>query len=543
MARAMESSLVKPLSVFFAERSGLAGPDLNDFRSIIANLVQALSDGHTCIELAEEQESLLRECRLVSENGNKPLVVYDSRLYLSRYFTYEQKLGRVFKELAGVEFESPDLDDLLELCFEHRQGETDWQKEAARVALSRGLCIVSGGPGTGKTTTIIRIVGLLLKRYGTSFKIALAAPTGKAAMRLTESIGAQIADLPLAKEIREALPREVTTLHRLLGVRRFSAKFKHDVSNPMIWDAVIIDEASMVDLALMSKLAESLKPGARLVLVGDKDQLASVESGSVLADCISALQNNVVELQHTFRFDRSLAQFATAVNRGEAETIAELLEDSRIRELGWANDSWLDDIGEHYLEFMKCAVDVKDEKQVPRVFELFRRFMVLCALRFGDRGVIGINRKVEAFLGRQGFDCGKTSWYYGRPILINSNDYSLGLYNGDIGICLPDLVDGTPVVWFEGPEGRYRRYSPARLVSCETVWAMTIHKSQGSEFEEVLVVLPEVENPVLCRELVYTAVTRARRRITVFADKQIVFTAINRRVRRFSGLEARLLGG
>ena len=310
----------------------------------------------------------------------------------------------------------------------------------------------------------------------------------------------------------------------------------------MIWDAVIIDEASMVDLALMSKLAESLKPGARLVLVGDKDQLASVESGSVLADCISALKSNVVELQHTFRFNNSLSKLAAAVNQGKAELISELLEDSGVSELAWAGENWLEVAGQHYLEYMKYAAALKDEKQIPGLFKLFKRFMMLCALRFGGRGVDGINRKVESFLGHNGFDCGKNSWYNGRPVLVNSNDYSLGLYNGDIGICLTDLTDGSPMIWFEGPEGSYRRYSPARLVSCETVWAMTIHKSQGSEFEEVLVVLPEEDTPVLCRELVYTAVTRARLRISVLAEKEILQTAVNRRVRRFSGLEGRLQG-
>lgn len=542
MARGMESSLVKPLSCFFTERSGLIGSDRDDFRKIIADLVQALSDGHTCIELSEDQESLLRACRLIASSGDRPLEVYDSRLYFSRYLRYEQNLGRIFKNLAGIEFANPDLGSLLKLCFNDSKEETDWQKEAARVALSRGLCIVSGGPGTGKTTTIIRIVGLLLKRYGVSYQIALAAPTGKAAMRLKESIGSQIAELPLDSKIKDVLPREVKTLHRLLGVRRFSPKFRHNSSNPMIWDAVIIDEASMVDLALMSKLAESLKPGARLVLVGDKDQLASVESGSVLADCISALQGNVIELQHTFRFDNALSEFAKAVNKGEAESISRLIEDSGTPELAWADDSWLNESGAHYLEYMEYVRTLKDEKQVPGLFKLFKSFMVLCALRFGERGVDGINRKVEAFLGRHGYDCGKTNWYFGRPVLINSNDYALGLYNGDIGICLPGGADSGPVVWFEGPEGSYRKYSSARLASCETVWGMTIHKSQGSEFKEVLVVLPEEDNPVLCRELIYTAVTRARQGISVLADIQILRTAVNRRVRRFSGLKGRLLG-
>jgi len=530
-------------SRFLAARSGLAGDDKKRFYELVAGLSGAMSAGHSCLPLSEEERELLITTHLVSECGQTPLIVYNSSLYLKRYFYYESRLASQIKMMAGVSYEKgKEYDRLLDHYFGTDKSEVDWQKKAAALALEKGLTIISGGPGTGKTTTVLKIIVILLQAIGNTLQIGLAAPTGKAAMRLQLSIGAGFDSLAGSEEILSCIPREAKTLHRLLGVRRNSPQFCHNGDNPMVWDVVVVDEASMVDLALMSKFVDALKPGSRLILLGDKDQLSSVESGVVLADCIKSLPGNTVELQKTYRFDAGIKGLAEGINAGNFPLVWSILQDKKMSNVSLINSAVNGYICACYRRYMEIInrVEVTGLKSI---FSAFAKFQVLCSVHYGERGVAGINRMVEFFLVGKGFACKPDTWYEGRPVLISRNDYSLGLYNGDIGICVIDPADSRLKVWFEKKDGTFISYPPYRLPQCETAFAVTIHKSQGSEFEEVLVVLPREGNRVLCRELLYTAVTRAKECVRISVERDVLALGLSRRIKRYSGLAGQLQGG
>ena len=276
-----------------------------------------------------------------------------------------------------------------------------------------------------------------------------------------------------------------------------------------------------------------------LLLLGDKDQLASVESGAVLIDLVRALPENTVELQKTYRFNTSIKQLSQAVNRGDNEAAWQLLADPALEHVGLLTKPLPDFVGNRYALYMAQAVRGRGAGY-EQVFATFNGFRVLCAVRHGHRGVEGINAMVEQHLAGKGYDCLSKIWYPGRPILITRNDYSLDLSNGDIGICLPDPADGVLKVWFERPDRTFKTCLPYRLPPCETAYALTIHKCQGSEFDEVLVVLPEQENRILSRELIYTAVTRAKKRVLMATEKEILLQALAGKIERFSGLKDRV---
>lgn len=521
---------------FLADKSGLSGKEKSEFRELVENLSMALGEGHSCLPVDVAQAKLLGKTTLVSDGGLTPLVLHRDRLYLHRYYIYESRLARQARSMAAQLHTFDNLAALLTQSFgANRGGEVDWQKKAGEIALQRSLCIISGGPGTGKTSTVVKIIALLLTLLGKDIHIALAAPTGKAAMRLRESISSSLQSLPFTADIIEAVPNEAWTLHRLLGVRRFSPQFRHSSHNPLSWDVVVVDEASMVDLAMMSKLVDALKPSARLILLGDKDQLASVESGAVLADLIASLPDNTVELQKTYRFDVNIKQLAAAINDGDAARAWSLLTDREIDNVSLLRGSLDSYIGKRYEAYMAVVAQLP-EVGMQEVFRAFHRFQVLCGVRQGPHGVGGINMRVERYLAKKGYDSMTDVWYSGRPILITRNDYSLDLYNGDIGICLPDPIDTTMKVWFERPDGSVKGCLPYRLPRCETVFAMTIHKSQGSECDEVLVVLPPEDNRILSRELVYTAVTRAKQRVQVAVNQEVLQLTLARKIARHSGL-------
>jgi len=528
MKEALTYSLLDShFAAFLAARCGLAGQRRQIFEDLVRDLSASMAAGHSCLPVSPHQEEILAGTSLVSGGEKTPLVVHNGRLYLHRYFTYESRLAAQIREMAGLTFQVPDAKALLDASFGPGPGVIDWQKRAAETAMRRALCIISGGPGTGKTSTVVRIIGLLQQAAGGRLQVALAAPTGKAAMRLRQSVEGSLGSVPSPA----ALPAQ--TLHRLLGVRRDSPQFRHRRENPLPWDVVVVDEASMVDLAMMSKLVDALKPGARLILLGDKDQLASVESGAVLIDLVRALPDNTVELQKTYRFDASIKQLSRKVNQGDAEAAWQLLLDPVCEHVGLLEVPPQDYAGERYRPYMDLVAGAADSE---RVFAAFNSFRILCAVRQGQRGVEGMNKSVEQYLGKRGYDCLSRVWYPGRPVLITRNDYAQELYNGDIGICLPDPGDGSPRVWFERPDGTLRNCLPYRLPHCETAFALTVHKSQGSEFDEVLVVLPGEDRAVLSRELVYTAVTRARKGVLLSAGEEIFRQALVRKIQRFSGL-------
>ncbi len=534
-------SFAEVFASFIVQRSGFTGVESEELTELCSSLIAWMQDGHTCIRVNHRQEKLLLRCPLVSETGDCPLVLVDSRLYLARYFCYERRLSEKMAGLAAVSYSINNMDGLLRRFFLAPEAEQDQQREAARVALNKGLCIISGGPGTGKTTTVVKIVALLLTHYGPTFRIALAAPTGKAAMRLKESVAAQIPLLPVENEVKEVIPREARTLHRLLGVRKYSPLFTHSSKRPLPWDAVIVDEASMVDLALMGKLADALSQGTRLILLGDKDQLASVESGAVLSECIGVLSENVVELHTAHRFNAEISTLAGFIRDGDGNATTMIIEDEKVSSILKAEGDWLVGCADRYEQYLRQARSACDPEALPALFQLFNSFRILCTLKNGPSGVAGINEKIEKILSARGFASGKQRWYPGRPVIVSRNDYNLGLYNGDIGICLPEFPGSQSFfVWFEREAGVFRRFMPVRLPSHETAWALTVHKSQGSEFREVMVVLPETDHQLLSRELLYTAVTRAREKVFIRDPASLCGQMVNRAIDRSSGLAEQL---
>jgi exodeoxyribonuclease V alpha subunit len=560
---------------FITMRSGLTGSQAVGFELLIKRLSASLSSGDSCLPVNREEEQRLREiinvCHDIttpltsSPPPPSPLVLWQGRLYLQRYYRYETRLAVQLQGLARIQDEGVDSAALLDTCFgPDTEQAPDWQRRAADLALKRPLALISGGPGTGKTRTVAQILGLLLLVFGPDLHIALAAPTGKAAMRLRESIAKNLETLTFSPSIKEKIPTGASTLHRLLGVQRYSSGFRHHHGNPLPWDVVVVDEASMVDLAMMSKLVDALKPGARLILLGDKDQLASVESGAVLADCIGALADNTVELKKSYRFNQEIEAFARAVNTSDSSTAWDLLAGGQAADTGTVGAVRLlheplpDFICTQYLRYMqKIAVQGQSEyhaDDIRQLFQAFNRFRVLCATKRGVQSVEAINRRVERDLAAQGFPCQPGNWYPGRPVMILQNDYTLNLFNGDVGICLPEAATTTAdpadlgnlgnqkrfQIWFEREDGSLKGYQPSMLPAHETVFAMTIHKSQGSEFTEVLVVLPSSDSPLLTRELIYTAITRAKERVLIAGDQAIFHAAVQRTISRSSGLQAML---
>jgi exodeoxyribonuclease V alpha subunit len=504
--------------------------------------------------------------------GGEGLLVLDpaGRLYLQRYWRHEQALAAALLARAA---DVPAVDEArlradLGRLFPRAGDGPDWQQVAAATAVLRRLCVVSGGPGTGKTSTVVRVLALLASQSDQPLRIGLVAPTGKAAARLQESIRATRAALAVDEAVRARIPDEASTIHRLLGARRDSTAFRHDAGRPLALDVLVVDEASMVDLALMARLVAALPAAARLVLLGDRDQLASVEAGAVLGDVCgpapgfsaafhgrlealvgaplpagrastSALADCVVLLTESRRFGvgSGIGRVARAVNAGAGEDVVSLLDDPAVVDAGRADGSEAALTEAVLAGYAAYHARVAADAPPAEVFEAFRAFRVLCAPRRGPRGAETINARVTAVLGVA------TEWWAGRPVLITQNDYALRLFNGDVGITLHDpAADGRLRVFFEGEEGKVRRIPPLRLPPHQTTYAMTIHKSQGSEFDRVLLVLPEADSRLATRELLYTGLTRARTAVTVWGDVPVIRAAVERRLVRSSGLRDSLWG-
>ena len=523
---------------FLAERSKLAGEEKNRFESIVLELSAQQAAGHSCLPLPLDDQALVFASGMASQDQFTPLIVEKNRLYLHRYWFYEQRLARQLAMLARSSFAVENSDALLERYFPSEDQDFDWQKAAARSALHQGLTIISGGPGTGKTTAVVKILALLLESSQRPMHMALAAPTGKAAMRLQESLLKNRVDLSCPQHIMDSVPEKVSTIHRLLGARPPSPYFKHCADNPLPYDVLVIDESSMVDLALMSKLLDAIRPDARLILLGDKDQLASVESGAVLADLTQSLPLQTVELQKSYRFQGGIKALADAVNAQQGELAWQLLNNADSEVFLLKTDP-VPYIVQHYLEYLQLLAGGAG---FPEIFAGFNRFRVLCANHRGPGSVADINQRVEQALSRLRKINPVASWYAGKPVMMTANDPTLQLYNGDIGICLADPdSEGQLRVFFLRGDGSVKKLLPARLLSCETVYAMTIHKSQGSEYDSVLVVLPEKINPVLSKELLYTAITRARIQVGMVVEQGVFRTGVCRKVQRQGGLAEKLL--
>ena len=483
----------------------------------------------------------------------------------------------------------------------------NWQKIAAAVALTRRFAVISGGPGTGKTTTVTKLLAALISQAEQSGKtpvIRLVAPTGKAAARLTESIGQAIEALAVSLDLKAQIPTQASTIHRLLGALPNSAEFRHNKTNPLHLDILVIDEASMVDLSMMYKIVNAMPDHARLILLGDKDQLASVEAGSVLGDICSFqsvgysdaqikllqdlthYQHIVAEnqssvggsdianghnmrghnigdslcmLQKSYRFDArsGIGQLAKAINSGRAPQVEHVFAQgfSDIESYTLNSDNYthmLKTLVKEYGVYLHSidgprvgVVDTMDDqmKRAQLALTQFAQCRLLCAIREGDFGVKGLNQRIEKALTSQRIIKPHDEvWYHGRPVMVTQNDHGLGLYNGDIGICMVDCSDESRrlKVFFELPDGSVKSVLPSRVPSHETAYAMTIHKSQGSEFALTLMILPPDYSPVLTRELIYTGITRAKNRLVLFANMAVLKRGIRVKTERASGLVDRL---
>ncbi len=503
----------------------------------------------------------------------RPLVLDGERLYLARYWHFEQTLADGLHRLAGapVDLDPGRLEAGLERLFPARPGEggPDGQRIAAAIAALRRLCIVSGGPGTGKTHTVAAILALLIDLAAPRrLRIMLTAPTGKAAARLTEAIRRAKQSLPLSEAIREQIPAEAMTLHRLLGVRPGRANPRHGPDNPLHLDLLVVDEASMIDLPLMCRTVAALPPHARLILLGDKDQLASVEAGNVFADlcakpCLgfspvlcdqlrrwagydgpagtetSAMGDCLAFLEHSYRFGphSGIGALARCLKNGvdPMPVLAAELTDIAHSDPDPADSAkaLAEAAAGAYAALLRSA-------DAAQALARLENFAILCATREGPTGVRESNLAVEKALKSAGLEVAEGGLYRGRPILITRNDYNLNLFNGDIGVFWPDPTDGTLRAWFRQADGGLKGIAPGRLPEHETAFAMTVHKSQGSEFDRVLLLLPDRDVRVLSRELLYTAVTRARSQIEIRGSAELIRTGATRRAERVSGLAGRL---
>ncbi len=520
------------------------------------------------------------------DNAPRPLVLAGDRLYLRRYWSYQERL--VGQLLRRVEARPRAIDAGLLAGGLMRLfpgvGPDDDQRRAAALAVERGFCVISGGPGTGKTTTVRKILVLLLEQAlgaaaagtdgGTlATRVLLLAPTGKAAARMKEALLDGLDQLPGVDEaVLEALPRQALTLHRALGYQpRTPTRFRHDADDPLPVDIVVVDEASMVDLAMMAKLFEAVPPHARLVLLGDADQLASVEAGAVLGDiCAAGPPDALVQLRRAWRFgpQSGIGALSRAVNAGDADRALGYLRHQATEDMAVAGAAYGDlgfiELASDDYEGIQGTLDrvvrpaVLGELQAyfeavirdappPVVLDLLSRFRVLCAHRRGQLGVHGLNQAIERWLLAGGWiprplpGEGDERWYPGRPLLVTRNDYQLELFNGDVGyIAQGATADRATAIFPDASETGYRAIRASRLPPHETVFAMTVHKSQGSQLEHAMLVLPAAPSAIVTRELLYTGITRARRRVTVVGRDVVLRQGALERVERASGLRERL---
>ncbi len=582
---------------------------------VVALLSSAVRGGHVCLDLAHPAATLqrlgfdlsldprvnrgfaaLRASELVSDGSeHTPLVLdFARRLYLRRYWEYEQFVLRALRERASQveEAATPDtLRPLIERLFPPDQGakgEPDWQMAAALIASRRRFCVITGGPGTGKTYTAARVLALLLEvakeRGQPAPRIALAAPTGKAAARLAQTIGEARDHLASAvsMETCSRLPAEASTIHRLLRpIGGSDARFVFCADHPLLADVVVVDECSMVDLALFAHLLAAVPPHARLILLGDEHQLASVEAGAVLGDICdrgrergysaeqaawlerasggrlagvplgssanTPLADCIVRLKRNYRFrgEGGIGALARAINRGDSEEAWRLLEKAGAGDaIGLAPPAREREIRSELREAVRKGFAPYLRKRDPgERLEQFEQYRVLCPHRHGPAGVSFLNRQIEACLARANLIRPYAAWYDGRPVLVTENSYALRLFNGDIGVVTERSGEGRgPQVAFRTASGELRFVPPIWLPAHQTAFAMTIHKSQGSEFECVDVVLPQQPGPLLTRELLYTAITRAKQRVVLHSNREVFVTAVRQRVERSSGLRDGLWG-
>ncbi|MGQ0524936.1 MAG: exodeoxyribonuclease V subunit alpha [Betaproteobacteria bacterium] len=575
----------------------LAGRDDVNVLAAAMLVSRATGNGDVCVDLAryagrplpeygftappvEQWTATLRKCPVVGEPGEfRPLVLDQAgRLYLYRYWEYEKRLAESL--LARAE-DAEDVDiDLLRAGLGRLFPDPAdvEQKRAAAMAVLRRFCVISGGPGTGKTFTVVKILALLAEQArGRKLAVGLAAPTGKAAARVQEAIREAVRRMSIGGAVGAAIPDTASTLHRLLGARPDSVYYRHDREHPLALDVLVVDEASMADLALMAKLVDALPERARLVLLGDKDQLASVEAGAVLGDICagsgiserfaerlalltglpalseaipapaSPLGDSIALLQRSYRFgtDSGIGKLAALVNNGSGAAALDVLKSGKQRDIVWHPAGARElraFLSTRAVERLAAYLDRVASGAAPgEIFDAFNAFRVLCAHRGGPAGAVSVNRMIEAALEEKNLIDTRETWYAGRPVMVTRNDYNVRLFNGDVGITLPDAdAGGRLKVYFPAPDGGMRKLMPVRLPEHESVYAMTVHKAQGSEFGHVLMILPDETSRIMSRELIYTGITRARAGVEIRGAESVLLQSIERRLARASALRQRL---
>lgn len=506
-----------------------------------------------------------------------PLVADSGRLYFSRFMDYELELAEEIKKRSRLCADSMDLEgarDSFFSFFPPRTDEPDMQSIAAYIALRSGLTVISGGPGTGKTSVVVKIIQILIQMWlkkGEEISIALTAPTGKAAARLKESIDISLSVDPPAGQVLNLIPEKALTLHRLLGYSS-SGGFSYNSDNQLDYDLVVVDECSMVDLPLMWRLVKALKPDCRLILLGDRDQLASVEGGAVFGDISDRgnehgysesatsemesffnmpaslpveksggeMRDSLAVLRKSFRFTAGsgIGLLAEMIKNGDSEAVTAALNENKFSDIifkGPGSDKLIKEvIEEEWNSYYLSGVSRDVPEELIRAFT--GSFSILTAVRDGDRGMRKMNSLVESVLAGKGIIEKKGPSYRGQPLMVTRNSYSLNVFNGDIGI----VTEGCRDVSFPAEKGLTREIPLIRIPEYETAYSMTVHKSQGSEFDNVFVVLPLKWNRVLTRELLYTAVTRARKKVIICAGDNIISEMVENPVNRSTGLRDRL---
>lgn len=569
-------------------------------------LARRMSEGHICLPLLEINEEekervqeiyktdllpvkeLFKQPLIQSGKIKKPFIIHNDKMYFQRYFNYEtiilEKLKEFIEEEKKVYGERvaliKDHENIIIELFSKKSADAskdaiDWQLVAAINAVINNFTIITGGPGTGKTTTVAKILSILF-HANAGLKVALAAPTGKAAARMAESLKNAGSDQD--KFLKEKLEGLVpSTIHRLLKTKRKSHYFKHNHENPLKFDVVIVDESSMIDTALFAKLLDAISAGTRLILLGDKDQLASVEAGSLFGDLCKALSSvnkfsserielinffitgqsiklspadttindlhplfeHIIELKHSHRFrdEEGIGKFSRAIIENDENVLASFFQKHSDKQVNIKTEN--DD--KFFNEFIKQYASFITENDIAKALKKLNFLRVLCAVREGENGLYSINRKIESFLQQKKLIRITGEFYENRPVMVTANNYEQELFNGDVGITRKSK-DGVVMVYFENADGSLKPVLPAFIPEVQTVFAMTIHKSQGSEFNKVLVVLPDKEDiSILTRELLYTAVTRAREQVIVLGKKEVILHAAQRQVKRTSGISERFM--
>jgi exodeoxyribonuclease V alpha subunit len=538
----------------------LAGEVDDEVGLAVALAVRSLRHGSVCLDLeALATEPLPAElswpdagwtARVAESRVARAGVVRveDGVVYLDRYWREERQVRDDL--LARLALAPPVVDEgrlasVAPVLFPEGYDE---QRAAALSAARQWTTVLTGGPGTGKTTAVAGLLALLADQSGRPLRIALTAPTGKAAARLQEAVRTALGSSAFEGRAEAVGHPTAQTLHRLLGWKRGSRnRFRHDRSNRLPHDVIVVDETSMVSLTMMARLVEAVRADCRLVFVGDPDQLASVEAGAVLADLVDGLtrraRTTVSTLRTSHRFGQEINRLAEAVRDGDADRALALLVagEDPVELLDAADQDVLAALRDRLVGRAVALREAAAAGDADRAIALLDRHRLLCAHRDGPWGVGHWNRLVERSLAeRTGLPIGGgwgQEWYAGRPLLLTSNDYGLDLFNGDTGVVVAD--EGGVRAAIAVPRG-HRELATSRLTDVETMHAMTVHKSQGSQAEEVTVLLPPDDSRLLTRELLYTALTRAQRRVTVVATADAVRLAVERPAQRASGLAARL---